>query len=145
MPETPVFLINIDNPYLPSSYFKAPYEGSFLKDLRTGKYLKFRCRKVSPAVKKDYRIGTGRFYEATFIFRLFFDEYSIADPSVVIRIYLTSKMLQFYRVIFGNFHPTFSNVNYSICINYCKWYGHCTIPKGHLINTLDKFYQKVLH
>lgn len=98
MPETPVFLINIDNPYLPSSYFKASYEGSFLKDLRTGKYLKFRRRKVSPAVKKDCRIGTGRFYEATFIFRLFFDEYSIADPSVVIRIYLTSKMLQFYKI-----------------------------------------------
>lgn len=87
MPGTPVFLINIDNPFLLSSYFKAPYEGSFLKDLRTGKYLKFRRRKVSPAVKKDCQIGTGRFYEATFIFRLFF-EYSIADLSVVIRIYL---------------------------------------------------------
>lgn len=114
MPGTPVFLINIDNPLLRSSYLKAPYEGSFLKGFRTEKYLKFRRRKVSPAVKKDRRIGTGRFYEATFIFRLHTSSTSIRRVlhlyfSTEIRTYLTSKMwIKFLQSI--DIHPIFSQL-----------------------------------
>jgi len=63
VPGTPVFLINIDNPFPPFT-LKAPYEGSFLKDLGTGKYLKFlvvvKCRQpwkrivgLEPVVLRD--------------------------------------------------------------------------------------------